>query len=368
MGCAASVPVLKMIPDQYRTFEELTAALRRAGVESSQLIVGVDFTASNKTSGQHSFAGRCLHDVSDLSSPNPYIQALSIISKALWDFDDDHLIPAYGFGDLHTGGSGLFSFEENDVPCKGLVGCTQRYQEIAKSVTLAGPTSFAPLIRQATKIVRETNEYHILLIVADGQVSKDHVAETTRAIVEASQYALSIVMVGVGDGPWQLMDHFDDDLPERRFDNFQFVEFNKVFDKYPAERREAAFATHALMEVPEQYRAVKKLGLLRTGRDLPRFKAPSKPLNPPDRSNPQDPWYNLPAGWDAYWGPDSRPVYIDIVNNAQTYVKPTSEKKTARRDSQNSDGTGSTVSSCGQSRSTRSSASLSRLRAHQVRP
>merc|ERR1711881_125213 len=109
-------------------------------------------------------------------------------------------------------------------------------------------------------------------------------AETTRAIVEASQYALSIVMVGVGDGPWGLMDHFDDELPQRRFDNFQFVEFSKVFDKYPAERREAAFATHALMEVPEQYQAIKRLGLLRKGRSLPVFHDPPKPQSPPDRS------------------------------------------------------------------------------------
>jgi len=223
---------------------------------------------------------------------------------------------------------------------------------------LAGPTSFAPLIRQAVKLVRETNEYHILLIVADGQVTRDRVQETMAAIVEASHYALSIVMVGVGDGPWGLMDRFDDDLPERRFDNFQFVDFHKVFDKYPAERRETAFATHALMEVPDQYRAVKRLRLLQDGRSMPSFKAPPKPCSPPDRSNPEDPWHGLPAGWDAFIDPKvRRTVYYNTESKTSQWEKPATSKQDARRGSINSDSTTSTATSGGHSRYTRSSIS-----------
>lgn len=257
-------------------------AVREAGLESSNLILGVDFTKSNNWMGERSFNGRCLHDTSGTS--NPYQEVISIISRTLEDFDDDRLIPAFGFGDSSTGDTKCFPFHKDGRPSHGVDEVLSRYKEVAETVNLAGPTSFAPVVREAINIVREEQSYHILVIIADGQVT-DHspTGETARAIIEASNYPISIVVVGVGDGPWDVMETYDDELPARHFDNFQFVDFNKVRHRARREETrdsmEAKFALHCLMEVPDQYALIKNLGLL-DAHNFPRSFIVPQPLAP----------------------------------------------------------------------------------------
>ena len=179
------------------------------------------------------------------------------------DFDDDHLIPCYGFGDSTTGESSVFSFYPGNRPAKGLQALVQRYRELVPHVSLSGPTTFAPLIRQAMRHVYHNGmEFHLLLILADGQISSTCMQETMRAIEEASMFPISIVLIGVGDGPWEAMHYFDDSLPSRQWDNFQFVEFNRVLRlsaSIAEQRREASFALNALMELPDQYKIAEHL-------------------------------------------------------------------------------------------------------------
>ncbi|XP_074571908.1 E3 ubiquitin-protein ligase RGLG5-like [Curcuma longa] len=260
------------IADGFTSLQQVTEELAKSGLESSNLIVGIDFTKSNEWTGKNSFHGGSLHHVG--TTKNPYEQAISIIGRTLSSFDEDNLIPCFGFGDATTHDHDVFSFYPGNRPCHGFEEALDRYREIAPFVRLSGPTSFAPIIEMAMTIVEQSGgQYHVLLIIADGQVTRSVDTETGRlspqeqktvdATVKASKYPLSIILVGVGDGPWDMMHEFDDNIPARSFDNFQFVNFTEIMSKNaPESLKEAEFALAALMEIPLQYRATLDLGIL----------------------------------------------------------------------------------------------------------
>ncbi|KAF3328193.1 E3 ubiquitin-protein ligase RGLG2-like isoform X3 [Carex littledalei] len=193
------------IPDNYTSREQVIEDLQKANLESSNLIIGIDFTKSNEWTAS-------------------------------------------------TKDKDVFSFYQDDRACNGI-----------------GPTSFAPIIDKAVDIViRSGYLYHVLLIIADGQVTASesenlsYQEECTKAAIQkASNFPLSIVLVGVGDGPWDHANNYDNFLRSRHFDNFQFVNFTEIMSmNMPDSEKEAQFALQALMEIPLQYAAIQGLGIL----------------------------------------------------------------------------------------------------------
>lgn len=258
--------------DELKTMKDVNSAMRQSGIEAATLLVFIDFTGSNRYSGEKTFDGKPLHTI-ETGVLNPYQEAIQV-AEAVAELDSDGLIPAYGFGDSHTTDKKVFSFEPTGQPCAGMAEVLRRYADVARSVKLSGPTSFVPILDKAIETVKQSaaaNEegkmdYHIVLILCDGQVDNP---KTTRAkIVEASQYPISIVCIGVGDGPWDEMHKLDDNLPGRAIDNFQFVPFYDTYHGTPdpespfakIENPTVRFAVTALQELPTQYTQMKQKG------------------------------------------------------------------------------------------------------------
>ncbi|GFR92113.1 copine family protein 2-like [Elysia marginata] len=247
---------LDKVAKQVSSLDEVSAIMHKAGLETCNLIFGIDYTGSNYLQGKKTFGGKCLHDIND-KIQNPYQSVIATLGETLEPFASDGVIPAFGFGDAYTKDHSVFALRPDAIP-SGFKELLEIYNQLTPKVRLGGPTNFAPLIRQAIDIVKATQKYHILVIVADGQVTNERA--TTEAIVQASRHPLSIITVGVGDGPWDTMVEFDEKLPVRTFDNFHFVDFAKVTKD--VENPSAAFAIQALSEVPDQYRTIKEMNLL----------------------------------------------------------------------------------------------------------
>lgn len=249
----------------------LQEALRKEEVESVSLIVGIDLTNSNKNQGAKTFHGNNLHALDSPQGENPYECALGTLASALGEMDDDGQVPAFVFGDIETTHLSVKNLSQSGEAVKVDQLVSAYRAAIQKKPSMSGPTSFAPLIDKAVSVVKQKGTFHILVILADGLVSETlHCIENThQALVRASSVPLSIVMVGIGDGPWDAMEEFDNQLPERRFDNFQFVPFATFHEEMHKDKggdarnvAEAAFAVCALQEVPEQFKRISTLGLL----------------------------------------------------------------------------------------------------------
>ncbi|XP_053373618.1 copine family protein 1-like [Mercenaria mercenaria] len=255
-GLTESSATFQVIVDRFDSLCAVTKAIKDVGLTNCGLIFGIDYTKENIYSGKNTFGGRSLHQISKQRS-NPYQEVICILGETLEPLDDDGIIPSFGFGGKDNMENKSIFPLKGEGNCDGFLDVLETYNTITPTIELGGPSNFAPLIENAINIVTRTKQYHILVIVGNGKV--DNEEEAMEAIVKASNYPLSIVVIGVGDGPWKNMNDFDDKLPRRVFDNFQFVEFHKI--KSEARNPHAAIALATLMEIPDQYTAIQKLKL-----------------------------------------------------------------------------------------------------------
>ncbi|GMP33947.1 hypothetical protein CsSME_00007040 [Camellia sinensis var. sinensis] len=210
----------RMSENNFNNIDEVTRALALNGLETANLIVGIDFTRSNNWTAS--------------------------------TLDQD-----------------IFSFYPDKRLCNGFEEVLTRYKELVPHLKLSGQTSFAPIIEMALTIVEQSDrQYYVLLIIADGPVTGDarlsrqspQVEETINAIVKARKYPLSIIVVGVGDGPWDMMKNFLNHVLVHDSFKFQFVNFTEIMSKnVDISKKEAAFAVAALRGLPSQYKSTLNL-------------------------------------------------------------------------------------------------------------
>ena len=108
-------------------------------------------------------------------------------------------------------------------PCSGKMdsvtghdvkGVFDLYSYCLQNVELSGPTLFGPLLKevvaQATiAYQRDPNYYSVSLILTDGAIHDMQLAKDW--IVEGSLLPLSIIVIGIGNADFSLMEELDSD-------------------------------------------------------------------------------------------------------------------------------------------------------------
>ncbi|XP_068758761.1 copine-8-like isoform X2 [Montipora capricornis] len=177
--------------------------------------VAIDFTASNGDPRNAS----SLHYINPYEQ-NQYVKALTAVGNICQDYDTDKLFPAFGFGarvppTWQTSHEFPLNGNPQNPMCAGIDGVTAAYYHSIQRVQLYGPTNFAPIINQITRIAKESfrrkrgEEYFVLLMLTDGIISD--MPQTKEAIVTAASLPVSIIIVGVGPAEFDAMEELDGD-------------------------------------------------------------------------------------------------------------------------------------------------------------
>lgn len=221
-------------------------------------VVAVDFTASNKPVDNP----QSLHYMDNPNQPSQYYQALHAVGTVLADYLSDGYITALGFGAKLPGCGEEASFDfalsgQPNAYVYGVQGLLDAYKTALSNVSLAGPTYFTPIIRNAMGVANsvplsQTNQHFaVLLILTDGIITD--LPLTIETIIEASHSTpISIVIVGVGKTDFRAMKRLDGDDCKLRNERGDKVAKHDIvqFIKYDPAKPIEDLASEVLSEVP----------------------------------------------------------------------------------------------------------------------
>ncbi len=167
-------------------------------------IIAIDLTGSNGDPQKE-------HSLHYLRNNNQYKNAISSIIPIIDQYNGDKPYLVYGFGSSYDGKM-VHHCKQYSADAKYTDGVIMEYENIIRdpSLTLSGPTHFAPIIRTASKIADETKDtYTVLVILTDGCIND--MENTIDTIVAASYAPLSIIIVGIGNADFGSMNKLDND-------------------------------------------------------------------------------------------------------------------------------------------------------------
>ncbi|CAL6037538.1 Copine_I [Hexamita inflata] len=226
--------------DKFSSFEAIIKSINKTGVKIQNLIIGIDFSNSNE------FSGTCKYKQSMHSHSSPYKKCLMSLKSCFNQLDVNNIF-AFKFGCEDTTDQKVLPLVCSEEKVMSFDEVIRGYDNAVNNVELSGPTSYQPLFEKAMEL--SVKQMSLLLILTDGDISNRE--RDKNALIELSKFPVACCAIGFGDGPFDVMDEFDD-MKGRKFDNFQFVEYEDGMD----------VGLDAFQEVSSQMEDAKLLGYL----------------------------------------------------------------------------------------------------------
>lgn len=266
MGSSASLAkAFKINSGGYNTYEQFISAVRDAKIECARFVVAVDFSRSNISRGQKDpKRGASLHSSKDIYGnviPNDYRYALEKLIEVIQLFDSETEIKFLTFGMKKKLTAEQISVDDL---VKHYDAMTAEFFSRIEANAEAESSTIAPVIYETIKDTVKNKDYQILIILTDGDLTD--IGRDAQAIIDASNFSISIIALGIGIGPFMSYSEFDNVLFQRRFDNFNFVNLSELLrakeraDEPPLNARD--FARIILSECPAQYRDIRELNIV----------------------------------------------------------------------------------------------------------
>ncbi|CAL6109149.1 Copine_I [Hexamita inflata] len=225
--------------DKFSSFESIVRAVNKTGTIIQNLVIGIDFTNSNEFSGYKTYK-QCMH-----SSSSPYKKCLMSLKSSFQQLKVKKIF-AYKFGCEETTDQKVLPLC-SEAEVMSIDEVIRGYDAAVKTVQLSGPTSYEPLFEKTMEV--SIKQMSLLIILTDGDISNRE--RDKNALIELSKFPVACCAIGFGDGPFDVMDEFDD-MKGRKFDNFQFAEYEDGMD----------VGLDAFQEVSTQMEDAKLLGYL----------------------------------------------------------------------------------------------------------
>ncbi|CAF0843097.1 unnamed protein product [Rotaria sp. Silwood1] len=258
-----------------KSFNEIKTELRtNFHFNCVRIIFGIDFSASNEWQGRKTFNGQLLHKTNSNKIYNPYQKAISELGIIFEDiFPSKVEYCCFGFGDETTKDYSFFPIDGGHEEFNNYQSVLDAYLEKTKNVVLGGPTGFTPLIQQLISYGIHCRKDFSMLVILTDELKISHEDNSLMELI----YTLTnlsntcLLVIGVGDGPWQRMSYEEQRLRELAFkkrnekkkqirhgiiesnvvyDNFHFVDFNSFISKSDKNTNENYLARAILKKLP----------------------------------------------------------------------------------------------------------------------